>query len=207
MTMTADDTCTAVTATQLFQALAICSRIDDLDRRQMLMRGVLQEMASVAPAPSATHDPAWADVVALVVRPRLRAKRNLSPLPPERLPGLWLEVSLPRAPWPVGTLVQWTWRLQGREQCVIGRVEQHRPLMVRVHREFYAQAGQPVADFVRAYDGLRRVGFTATQAQTVVGEVDPVKLLEIVIRAYHKRHELQSPTAYVRACIRENQAA
>lgn len=200
-----NDPNTMVSAPELFQALALCALVAEPERRQSLMRGVLQEMASVSPEASATRDPAWSDVAALVVRPRIRTRRS-SPHSGER-PGLWLEVSPGRDPWPVGAVVQWTWRIQGRKQCVVGRVEQQSPIRVRVHRDFYTQVGEPVAEFVRAYDGLCRLGFSATHAQTVLGQVDPVFLLEIVTRAYHKRNELHSPVAYVQACIRSNQAA
>ncbi|AFD28126.1 hypothetical protein DGo_PD0052 (plasmid) [Deinococcus gobiensis I-0] len=45
------------------------------------------------------------------------------------------------------------------------------------------------------------------EARDVLGEIDPVALLEIVERAHRKREELQSPKTYVRACIRSARVA
>ena len=203
--MKAQERTTARTTTELFQALALCGRIEDAERRHGLMSGVLQQMASGRPSEAAAADPAWPDLSALVVSPRVRTKRAAPPTVAP--PGLWLEVPVPQGHWPLGAVMQWTWLLQGREQVVIGQVEQHHPVLVRVHRSFYEQVGQPVAPFVRAYDGLRRLGFTVREARDVLGEIDPVELLEIVVRAYRKRRELQSPKSYVLTCVRSAQAA
>lgn len=196
---------TARTTTELFQALALCGGIEDPERQQCLMSGVLRQMISGEPGEDAALDPAWPHLSALIVSPRVRTKRASAPAAAP--PSLWLEVPVTREHWPVGAVMQWTCIFQGREQVMIGQVEKHHPVLVRVHRSFYEQLGQPVAPFVRAYDGLRRLGFTVCEASDVLGEIDPVELLEIVARAYRKRRELQSPKTYVLACIRSAQAA
>ena len=203
--MTAHELTTARTTAELFQALALCGLIEDPERRQCLMSGVLQQMTSGRSGEAAALDPAWPDLAALVVSPRIRTRRASTPAVAP--PGLWLTVPATREHWPVGAVMQWTWLLQGWEQVVIGQVEQHDPVLVRVHRSFYEQMGHPVAPFVRAYDGLRRLGFTVREAQDVLGEINPVDLLEIVARAYRKRGALQSPKTYVLACIRSARAA
>ena len=190
------------TTGELLNPLALCSRVEDAARREVLMRGVLGHLASEDPGPESEADPDWEDVQALLV-PRTPPRRPEAPwVRPAAKPGLWLFAADQSTDLECGEFVEWAWPLGGIEQPVLGIVELQEPLMIRVHRSFYADAGRSVPAFLRAYDGLLLLGLKERRARQLVQRVDSLTLLDIVVSSYQRRAELRNPAAYVEALIR-----
>ena len=186
------------TTGELFNPLALCARVEDAARREVLMRGVLGHLASDDPGPEPEADPDWEDVQALLV-PRTPPRPWVRPA---AKPGLWLFAADQSTDLECGEFVEWAWPLGGTEQPVLGVVELQEPLMIRVHRSFYADAGRPVPAFLRAYDGLLLLGLKDGRARQLVQRVDSLALLDIVVSSYQRRAELRNPAAYVEALVR-----
>ncbi|MFB9995513.1 hypothetical protein ACFFLM_26635 [Deinococcus oregonensis] len=98
--------------------------------------------------------------------------------------------------------MEWSWPFGGQEQLLIGVVETNEPLVLRVHRSFYDEAGRQVPEFLRAYDGLLLLGFSARQARTLVQRTPSKALLEVVVGAYRQKDELHNPRTYVEKLLR-----
>ncbi|OLV16769.1 hypothetical protein [Deinococcus marmoris] len=186
------------TTGELLNPLALCSRAEDATRRELLMRGVLGHLSAWQLSPEVEADPDWEDVQALLVPhpPEVPAVR------PAAKPGLWLYAAEQSTDLECGEFVEWAWPLGGSEQTVLGVVEVQEPLMIRVHRSFYVDAGRPVPAFLRAYDGLLLLKVGERRARILVQQVDSRALLEIAVFAYKRRAELRNPSAYVEALIR-----
>ncbi|CAM4430816.1 hypothetical protein [Deinococcus marmoris] len=190
------------TTGELLNPLALCGRVEDAARREVLMRGVLGHLSSDGPDPESEADPAWEDVSALLV-PRTPPARAEAPwVRPAAKPGLRLFAADQSADLECGEFVEWSWPLGGTDQPVLGVVELQEPLMIRVHRSFYADAGRPVPAFLRAYDGLLLLGLKEGRARHLVQRVDSLALLDIVVSSYQRRAELRHPAAYVESLIK-----
>lgn len=189
------------TTGELLNPLALCARVEDAARREVLMRGVLGHLASDDPGPEPEADPDWEDVQALLV-PRTPPRPWVRPA---AKPGLWLFAADQSTDLECGEFVEWAWPLGGSDQPVLGVVELQEPLMIRVHRSFYLEAGRPVPAFLRAYDGLLLLRVKEKRARILVQQLDSLALLEIAVFAYHRRAELRNPPAYVETLIRSLQ--
>ncbi len=191
------------TTGELLNPLALCGRVEDAARREVLMRGVLGHLSSDDPGPESEADPDWEDVQALLV-PRTPPARIGAPwVRPAAKPGLWLFAADQSTDLECGEFVEWAWPLGGTEQPVLGVVELQEPLMIRVHRSFYADAGRPVPAFLRAYDGLLVLGVKEKRARCLVQQMDSLALLDLVVSSYQRRGELRHPEAYVEARLKD----
>lgn len=190
------------TTGELLNPLALCARVEDVARREVLMRGVLGHLSAWQITSEVEADPAWEDVSALLV-PRPPARRSEDPwIRPAAKPGLWLFAADQSTDLECGEFVEWLWQLGGSEQPVLGVVELQEPLMIRVHRSFYADAGRSVPAFLRAYDGLLLLGIEEGRARQLVQHIDSLALLDIVVSSYQRRTELRHPAAYVEARLK-----
>lgn len=191
-----------LTVAELLTPLALCGRVEDPQRRALLMRGVIAALSWSPWLKPILHqdDSAWPDVQALIVSPAAPPRPRLVPQQPKE--GLRLFVAFYSTDLEEGEWVDWRWPFGGQEQQVIGMVEMTEPLMLWVHRSFYDDAGRPVPDFLRAYDGLLVLGFPARQARALVQRTPSKALLEVVVGAYRQREELHSPRAYVQKVAR-----
>lgn len=164
------------------------------------MRGVISSLLWWFKSTLHQDDLAWPDVQALIVLPAARTRpAALHALPEE---GLRLFVAPYSSELEEGEWVDWRWPFGGEEQQVIGVVETTEPLILRVHRSFYGEAGRQVPDFLRGYDGLLLLGFPPRRARALVQRTPSKALLEVVGGAYRRREELHNPRAYVQKVIR-----
>lgn len=191
------------TVAELLTPLALCGRVEDQQRRAVLMSGVMADLSWSPWAKPTLHeaDPAWSDVQALIVPP-CNAPQRAAPAPQPRKAGLWLFVSHQLTELEQGEWVKWSWPFGGQEQLLIGVVETNEPLVLRVHRSFYDEAGRQVPEFLRAYDGLLLLGFSARQARALVQRIPSKALLEVVVGAYRQKDELHNPRAHVEKLVR-----
>ena len=195
------------TTGELLNPLALCARVKDAARREVLMRGVLGHLSAWQITSEVEDDPDWEDVQALLV-PRTPPARAEAPwVRPAAKPGLWLFAADQSTDLERGEFVDWAWPLGGTEQPVLGVVELQEPLMIRVHRSFYLEAGRPVPAFLRAYDGLLLLGVKEKRARVLVQQMDSLALLEIVVSGYQRRGELRHPAAYVEARLKALEVA
>ncbi len=191
------------TVPELLTPLALCGRVEDQQRRAVLMSGVMADLSWLLWSKPTLHktDPAWSDVQALIIAPSMGPQRA-APVPQPRKAGLWLFVSEQSTELEQGECVEWRWPFGGQEQLLIGLVETNEPLVLRVHRSFYDEAGRPVPEFLRAYDGLLLLGFSARQARAIVQRTPSKALLEVVVGAYRQKDELHNPRAHVEKLVR-----
>ena len=171
------------------------------------MRGVLGHLSAWQITSEVEADPDWEDVQALLV-PRTPPARAEAPwVRPAAKPGLWLFAADQSTDLECGEFVDWAWPLGGTEQPVLGVVELQEPLMIRVHRSFYLEAGRPVPAFLRAYDGLLLLGVKEKRARFLVQQMDSLALLDLVVSSYQRRGELRHPAAYVEARLKDQKLA
>ncbi|THF68323.1 hypothetical protein E7T06_16800 [Deinococcus sp. Arct2-2] len=190
------------TVAELLTPLALCGRVEDQQRRAVLMTGVMADLSWSPWSTPTLHeaDPAWGDVQALIVAPST-APQRAAPRPQPQKAGLWLFVSDQLTELEQGECVEWSWLFGGQEQLLIGMIETNKPLVLRVHRSFYDEAGRQVPEFLRAYDGLLLLGFSARQARALVQRTPSKALLEVVVCAYRQKDELHNPRAYVQKLV------
>lgn len=182
----------------LFNPLALSGQCPDLARRQVLMRSVLQVMTG-GEGPWPHEDPVWTSLLPLIVRGTRRS--SIRPHDPQHLT---FSAPLTVPPDQLGQLITLPWLLGGDTVPVLGEVIWHQPLTVQVSRERYQQAGQALPAFLRAYDGLRLLGVTATEAQTFVKHSPGDLLLEVVTLAYRRRAHVRSPQHYVQGLLAQH---
>lgn len=179
----------------LFNPLALSGQCPDLARRHVLMRSVLQVMTG-GDGPWPHDDPVWASLLPLI--PQGTRRSTITPHDPQHLT---FSAPLTVPPDQLGQLITLPWILGGHSVPVLGEVIWHQPLTVQISRERYTQAGQPIPAFLRAYDGLRLLGVTPTEAQIFVKHTPGDLLLEVVTLAYRRRAQVRSPQGYVKGLL------
>ncbi len=191
------------TTGELLNPLALCARVEDAARREVLMRGVLGHLSDWQITSEVEADPDWEDVQALLVPRTPPARAETPSVRPAAKPGLWLFAADQGTDLECGEFVEWLWPLGGTDQPVLGVVELQEPLMIRVHRSFYVDAGRTVPAFLRAYDGLRLLGIKDQRACQLVQRADSLALLDIVVSSDQRRAKLRHPAAYVEARLKD----
>jgi hypothetical protein len=178
----------------LLNPLALSGQCQDPAHRQLLMRSVLQLMTGRA-GPWPHEDPIWASLLPLVPQ---AAHRSTSL---NDTPHLTLSVPFVLPANQLGQLVRLPWLIGDECMTILGEVIWHQPLTVQVRREHYDQVGQPVPAFLRAYDGLRRLGVTAAEAQTLIEHAPTDLLLEVIRLTARRQISCTNPIGSVQALL------
>lgn len=179
----------------LLNPLALSGRCEDPAHRQLLMGSVLQLMTGRA-GPWPHDDPVWASLLPLIPQAThrstdLKDTLHLTLSVPFALPADQLG-HLIRVPLLIG------------EECVlvIGEIMwHHHPLTVQVRQDCYDRAKEPVPTFLWAYDGLRRLGVTAAEAQTLIEHAPTDLLLEVIRLTARRQISCTNPIGSVQALL------
>ncbi len=179
----------------LLNPLALSGHCEDPAHRQVLMRSVLQLMTGCAGS-WPREDPIWASLLPLIPQATHRSTGLNDPL------HLTLSVPFALPADQLGHLIRVP--LLIGEECVlvIGEIMwHHHPLTVQVRRDCYDRAGEPVPTFLWAYDGLRRLGVTAAEAQALIEHAPADLLLEVVNLTARRQTTRPNPIGDVRAIL------
>ncbi|WP_019011631.1 hypothetical protein [Deinococcus aquatilis] len=178
----------------LLNPLALSGKCEDPAHRQVLMRSVLQLMIGRA-GPWPHDDPVWASLLPLIPQATNRSTglndtQHLTLSVPFVLPANQL-----------GQLVRLPWLIGDECMTILGEVIWHQPLTVQVRRESYEQARQPIPAFLQAYNGLRRLGVTAAEAQTLTEHAPTDLLLEVISLTARRQISCTNPIGSVQALL------
>lgn len=181
-----------ITAEELFRPLVVCTSAPEPRLRGKLTTSVLNVMTGCGGTLISPLDPAW-----MAVAPLLPPPRTAPPVTPAAgpAPGI-LPLRLPeQAPADlVGRTIELHHPLGGVDTRLLGVLVSDRPALLRISVDLYEEWGEPVPDFLRAYNGLRALGVGWKNARYLVRGYPAPPLLAAVIRAY--RAGLRGPSAY-----------